>query len=236
MSGKQRVVLEIAMICLVAILVVSRPLVFYHRNPAPPDDYVAPLVVLLLSIGVLVAAIWVAWVGPGPLPLTCASIVGLLAVVACYCCVRYGLFPPPRVSCMSNLRQLALGTIMYAQDYGDRLPRAADWTEALYPYVKDYRLYKCPGDPRRPFILPGRRERSLISYGANLRLSGAKTDDIAEPSRSIWLFDCYQQAVAPDAAAWWHNHGANFAFVDGHVKWLKREGVESMQTSGKGTK
>ncbi len=229
MSGKQWVVLVLAGVSLLAILLLGMPIVFHSINPRPPDYFVGPLVVLLLSVGVLAAAVWAAWMKPGALPLTCSSIVGLLALVACYCAVRFGIFPPPRqVVCLSHLQQLALGSLMYTADFDDRLPRASEWPAAIYPYVKDYRIYKCSVDKRQegtPFTAPGWGRKGWLSYATNLRLSGAKTDDIAEPDRSIWLFDCDLLAGAPDAAAWRHNDGAHFAFSDGHAKWLKPQDV-----------
>jgi prepilin-type processing-associated H-X9-DG protein len=61
-------------------------------------------------------------------------------------------------SCQSNLKQLALGVLMYSQDYDERFPwgwnttsgyGAGDWDRSqwctlIYPYVKNVQLYTCP--------------------------------------------------------------------------------------------
>src|SRR5207302_320748 len=65
------------------------------------------------------------------------------------------------ISCLSNTKQMALATIMYAQDYdeiyckvlenyfcplwggGDNCP----WEGMLQPYVKNYNIFSCPYSP-----------------------------------------------------------------------------------------
>jgi prepilin-type processing-associated H-X9-DG protein len=60
-------------------------------------------------------------------------------------------------------------------------------------------------------------------------LSGAKLADIQRPSETIILFDSDQGkrngsalgTAMPKPGR--HNGGTNAAYVDGHVKWLKRD-------------
>src|SRR5437870_4930141 len=54
------------------------------------------------------------------------------------------------VSCTSNLKQLATGLLMYAQDYDDHLPRAHAWADGLDPYTKNKALFVCPKREQKP--------------------------------------------------------------------------------------
>ncbi|MGV3615106.1 MAG: hypothetical protein ACO1SV_07205 [Fimbriimonas sp.] len=47
-----------------------------------------------------------------------------------------------RTHCLSNVKQVTLGLIMYESDY-DALPDR-NWTEVSYPYTKSRLLYRCP--------------------------------------------------------------------------------------------
>ncbi len=47
--------------------------------------------------------------------------------------------------CLGNLKQLALGVVLYNTDFDDRLPRAARWMDIVEPYVKNPMIFDCPG-------------------------------------------------------------------------------------------
>ena len=70
------------------------------------------------------------------------AIIGILAAI---------LFPvfararenARRASCMSNVKQLSMASLMYAQDYDDTLPGAgADIQSLVMPYLKSERLFE----------------------------------------------------------------------------------------------
>src|SRR5947209_7161741 len=65
----------------------------------------------------------------------------LLALCPVYTVCRYRTRP---TTCQSNLKQLALATLMYAQDYDDRLPVRRNWSDGIYPYLKNRSVYVCP--------------------------------------------------------------------------------------------
>jgi prepilin-type processing-associated H-X9-DG protein len=138
-------------------------------------------------------------------------------------------------SCQSNLKQLALELLMYAQDYGERLPPAGRWCDAVYLYVKNPDLFRCPED----------RRGVAYSYALNANLGGRKLETIRDPAEVILLFDSSQgvknaadvgqslrshpegkpryrffgmQGIVVQSRA--HYGGCNFAFLDGHVRWI----------------
>jgi len=124
-----------------------------------------------------------------------------------------------RTSCLSNMRELALGIQMFAKDYEGRLPGTVTWAEDIRPYVQNKQIFECPERPRG--------EKG--GYALNPLVAGKKLEDIADPATTVLLYevDEHGQPVYP------HNGGANFAFVDWHGKWFsKKNPPEGIETSG----
>lgn len=99
----------------------------------------------------------------------------------------------------SNVKQIALAALMYAQDYDETLPpmaNADEVKEALLPYVKNGQI----------FLQPDADE----AYVPNAFLSGKKISDIDNPEEMI-LF--YEASPGEDGS-----RGA--AFLDGHTAHL----------------
>ena len=143
--------------------------------------------------------------------------------------------------CMSNMKQLGLALVQYAQASDETLPRkaAADnqgWREAVYPYVKSVGVYRCPDDQRdssrdSPSHLPK-------SYAANTVSLGKA--ELSDPARTIMLVDergldgedwsITDPAFLPDSGRTLYAHlpphtfyqhpsgTLNLLFADGHVK------------------
>ena len=90
------------------------------------------------------------------------TLIELLVVIAIISILSTILFPvfararenARRASCMSNSKQLALGMLMYAQDYDEKFPTVLSgqsssslyltWDNAIFPYVKSSQVYICP--------------------------------------------------------------------------------------------
>jgi len=108
------------------------------------------------------------------------TLIELLVVIAIIAILAAILFPvfgrarenARRTSCLSNLKQIGLGSIQYVQDYDEQLyphrfnsttnPLAAQasaagvsgvasdkifWPTLLQPYVKSYQVFQCPSNP-----------------------------------------------------------------------------------------
>ncbi|BCM92607.1 hypothetical protein IAD21_04489 [Abditibacteriota bacterium] len=95
------------------------------------------------------------------------TLIELLVVIAIIAILAAILFPvfararenARRSSCQSNLKQIGLGIMQYAQDYDERMisgrmsPGNADnvggnWEWMLQPYVKSYQVFACPSNTR----------------------------------------------------------------------------------------
>jgi type II secretory pathway pseudopilin PulG len=110
----------------------------------------------------------------------------VIAIIAILAAILFPVFAQARekargASCLSNLRQLSTGIMMYAQDYDEGLPPSwrgmnteapggcwycdpgdAEglpdykctwyWPHFTYPYVKNTQIYRCPSSPITPVM------------------------------------------------------------------------------------
>ncbi len=191
------------------------------------------------------------------------TLIELLVVIAIVSVLAAILFPvfqsvrenARRTACQSNEKQLALGILLYAQDFDETLPptQAADhtlWPDLINPYVKNTQIRVCPDDPG-----------ATNSYGLNELTFVDLTDANHPPVQTLAAFQTSSDTVmlgeigtaddfqtprenafkltAPDGdlndpadarPAARHAARANLAFMDGHVKALRLEQFYTGQT------
>ena len=46
-------------------------------------------------------------------------------------------------TCRANLNQVSTALLMYCADYDERLPPAGTWSNNLYPYTKNWAVFRC---------------------------------------------------------------------------------------------
>jgi prepilin-type N-terminal cleavage/methylation domain-containing protein/prepilin-type processing-associated H-X9-DG protein len=98
---------------------------------------------------------------------TLIELLVVIAIIAILAAILFPVFARARekarqTSCLSNVKQMMLGVLMYAQDYDETLPVASHWTtydnnapsstytywyESLNPYVKNTDIFVCPSQP-----------------------------------------------------------------------------------------
>jgi prepilin-type processing-associated H-X9-DG protein len=124
-----------------------------------------------------------------------------------------------RSSCQSNLKQVSLGIMQYMQDYDEKLPPARDWGDVLFPYVKSQQIFHCPS--------VSAQNGFGFGYAYNSRLSNKGYDAILEPAQMVWVYETtdlrWNAYGLGEKRAFRHFDGANYAFADGHVKWLQKD-------------
>lgn len=119
-----------------------------------------------------------------------------------------------QTSCMSNLKQLCLSTIMYAQDHDELLPPKT-WAQDTFPYCKNRAIYVCPSRTQLP-----------VGYAMNRMVLGMRLANVPRPAETVLLFESNIGGENPVGGAddvpegGVHNGGINVGFVDGHVKWM----------------
>ncbi len=182
---------------------------------------------------------------------TLIELLVVIAIIAILAAILFPVFARARekarqTSCLSNVKQLSLGLIMYAQDYDEMTvifsqgPSGGNpqWHYLIQPYLKNENIYICPSQ-NPTVVFYGR----LISYGIH-RSTGVSLGSIREPAETLSLADvrymddeansCSVFYVAPSAPlgsygclSKRHNDGLNVGFWDGHAKWMGREAVWS---------
>ena len=186
---------------------------------------------------------------------TLIELLVVIAIIAILAAILFPVFARARekarqASCSSNLKQIALGALMYTQDYDEVTVPAGNWDGkeywqlTIYPYTNNTQIFHCPSDSRREFAYHGQQ----LYYGyAQFTHLGQPMADIKRPASVIMTGDGVHPAVAypqgcttgccgawrsiyqggycendgaPEPSDMNHNEGDNCAYWDGHVKWL----------------
>lgn len=160
--------------------------------------------------------------------------------------------------CQTNLRQIAIAWLAYAGDNDGRIVSSNTgrgmWVDsgtdegalkrgALYPYLRETRIYRCPAEPFksnfRTYSLngylngeanPNVQQVRLIKHPASTFLGIEEYDPrgyninsfLVPPTGDRWV----------DYPATWHSWGCNLSFCDGHVEywgWSDKQ-TRSIQT------
>ena len=115
------------------------------------------------------------------------------------------------------------------------------WEDRLEPYCKNWQMFECPSRPGRwvsacatsawpsmPDVKYG-----LSAYVMNGHLSGVAEGTISLPAETMFVTEgtasCSQMLNQLGWLPGWfsdkHNDGGNYAFCDGHAKWLAKQTV-----------
>ena len=167
------------------------------------------------------------------------AIIGILAAIL-YPVFHRANYSSWRDDCRSNLKQIAFAWQQYARDENGNAPTLAlngqfyGWSDAFSAYGLKPTALHCPSNraPRatNPIAV------GYSDYWMNSRVAGRNLKIIAFPARTILFGDGAsgdaRYAVSHLSQTWRndekspafrHQKGAVYAFVDGHVKWLKPE-------------
>lgn len=118
-----------------------------------------------------------------------------------------------KTQCLTNLKDLAKGLVLYSADHADRLPPAKIWRDATASHLDS-------GDFRCPLV-----ERSSASgYAFSARLGGHSLNGLPDPMNTVLLFESTLTGSNPagglESLPRPPRHGSvnHWAFADGAVK------------------
>src|ERR1700712_1940336 len=89
---------------------------------------------------------------------TLIELLVVIAIIAILAAILFPVFAQAREkarqsSCASNMKQMSLAVIQYAQDYDESYPTglqsgwyAASWAYNVQPYIKSVDVFRCPSD------------------------------------------------------------------------------------------
>jgi prepilin-type N-terminal cleavage/methylation domain-containing protein/prepilin-type processing-associated H-X9-DG protein len=183
---------------------------------------------------------------------TLIELLVVIAIIAILAAILFPVFAKAREkarqsSCLSNIKQIGLGYLMYAQDYDERLPRGAgyvhpntiiatygEWYMTIAPYVKNTGIYTCPSRNTGRIYSGGTSSTALgygVEYSRNTWLSSDPLARFQEPAYMIVFADgtnnymrwrCNASEGTNYGWSWnRHNDGCNYVYLDGHAKWDK---------------
>ncbi len=185
---------------------------------------------------------------------TLIELLVVIAIIAILAAILFPVFAKARekarqTSCASNLKELALAALMYAQDYDEMYPlnavpipgttnQAYYWFDLMEPYIKNYQILVCPSHSNIWIGGFGFTNTLQASYAWNCGyLAGTSLAQVQRPAEVQIMMDqligdvrsttvnggrtnrCNNQRTTWDA----HNGGENIAWCDGHVKWMRSE-------------
>ncbi len=125
------------------------------------------------------------------------------------------------ISCVNNVKQLALAVRLYAVDNDDRFPSATNWCDAIQSSVGSPRVFQCASDGNL---------RCAFAY--NAKLDGLKDDEI-NPQTVLFIESStgWNAAGGPELFDA-HKHSRTrivVGFADGSVQQLPRSQLETLR-------
>ena len=91
---------------------------------------------------------------------TLIELLVVIAIIAILAAILFPVFARARekarqASCQSNLKQIALAQLMYAQDYDEMYTGRAYVFQRLQPYINNMQVGQCPSYPNAGYRAPG---------------------------------------------------------------------------------
>jgi len=129
------------------------------------------------------------------------------------------------IHCMSNVKQLNLGLIMYANDNKDQFPAGTGWCDSLIPYL---------GGSTNVFVCSKGAPNQRCHYALNARLVGHGINGLQAPAQTVLVFEIdggwnvsSGRELLPAKAR--HNGAYAVGFADGHAEMVRPERLEKLR-------
>ncbi len=109
---------------------------------------------------------------------TLIELLVVIAIIAILAAILFPVFAQARekarqTACLSNLKQIGTGVMMYVQDYDETYPitiyntsnirinRQNTWRSQIHPYVKNTQIFVCPSNPDNKMLT---NDRSVTGF------------------------------------------------------------------------
>jgi prepilin-type N-terminal cleavage/methylation domain-containing protein/prepilin-type processing-associated H-X9-DG protein len=193
---------------------------------------------------------------------TLIELLVVIAIIAILAAILFPVFARARekarsASCQSNLKQLALGMMMYKDDYDSKFPGGMGvdatpgylypndaccierdrWADLIQPYVKNKQMIYCPSKSPDVPLWGGRLNDPPVSYKYKHACAAAGWNDsaIARPAQIYmfiewlnWHSGDKQCLCSVPTGGQMHN----IAFFDGHVKVMDKSRAARVTIGG----
>ncbi|MCX7599116.1 MAG: prepilin-type N-terminal cleavage/methylation domain-containing protein [Armatimonadetes bacterium] len=125
---------------------------------------------------------------------TLIELLVVIAIISILASILMPVFSRARAkgrqaACISNVKQIVLANLMYAEDYDEAIPRGqldltTQWYQAIYPYTRNYQILYCPD-----------RKDSGPGYAMNYRASGMSLGRVWDAARKVLIADVPPEGI-----------------------------------------
>lgn len=159
---------------------------------------------------------------------TLIELLVVIAIIAILAAILFPVFAQARekaraISCVSNLRQMGTGMILYSQDYDEQIipawlgfpsvgwPGNARWMDLTQPYIKNAQVFVCP-DLDRNYVPydpnnPGGYCINVAFYDGTSPAHAPTPFWIRDSPRANWgNWPCLQPLSGLPIPIWRHSH------------------------------
>lgn len=192
---------------------------------------------------------------------TLIELMVVIAIISILASILFPVFSKAKdkarsTACLANLKQIGTAAIMYTQDWDQTFPLAWNteyngtwvntWRHGVQPYIDNYDIYTCPGQPDFAYDLNSYNGPDFTGYAINNTYAGLGDNRsgpagkheaaIHRPSLTILFLDFngwFEVTWQYQALEVWsylprrHMDGLNITFCDGHTKLLKPEQIQT---------
>ncbi len=187
---------------------------------------------------------------------TLIELLVVIAIIAILAAILFPVFAKARekarqTACLSNIKELALAVLMYAQDYDGRIcghhtnlnAGYGYWYHNIEPYVKNTQLFQCPSylgsSAYGSYGYNGYGTTASNGLGWRAKYSSQWApliSKVRQPATMIMLSEVTSSSTGDLRGAYAagnancvdddrHNEGVNVGHVDGHAKWYKATSI-----------
>lgn len=106
-------------------------------------------------------------------------------------------------ACLSNMKQLAVGHLIYMSDYDDHMVPDANFKPAVMPYIKNNEIFACPN--------------TRVEFAVNDDLLGKEVNLLLDPAATVMLYEGYQKVLSGP-----HGGKSSVAYADSHARQIMK--------------